>query len=72
MILGDSQLIAKGIVEKSIQVGHPNSKVHGANMGPTWGRLDPGGFHVAPMNFANWPAGDSFNPIFQINTAYMP
>ena len=24
----------------------PDSKVHGANMGPTWGRQDPGGLHV--------------------------
>ena len=30
------------------------SKVHGANMGPTWGRQDPGGPHVGPMNFAIW------------------
>ena len=27
-----------------------DSKVHGANMGPTWGRQDPGGPHVGPMN----------------------
>ena len=26
-----------------------NSKVHGANMGPIWGRQDPGGPHVGPM-----------------------
>ena len=32
----------------------PNSKVHGANMGPIWGRQDPGGPHVGPMNFAIW------------------
>ena len=32
----------------------PDSKVHGANMGPTWGRQDPGGPHVAPMNLAIW------------------
>ena len=31
---------------------HPDSKVHGANMGPIWGRQDPGGPHVGPMNFA--------------------
>ena len=31
-----------------------NSKVHGANMGPIWGRQDPGGPHVGPMNFAIW------------------
>ena len=29
---------------------HPDSKVHGANMWPIWGRLDPGGPHVGPMN----------------------
>ena len=31
-----------------------NSKVHGANMGPIWGRQSPGGPHVGPMNFAIW------------------
>ena len=30
----------------------PESKVNGANMGPIWGRQDPGGTHVGPMNFA--------------------
>ena len=30
----------------------PESKVHGAYMGPTWGRQDPGGPHVGPMNLA--------------------
>ena len=29
-----------------------DSKVHGANMGPIWGRQDPGGPLVGPMNFA--------------------
>ena len=33
---------------------NPDSKVHGANMGPNWGRQDPGGLHVGPMNFAIW------------------
>ena len=32
----------------------PDSMVHGANMGPIWGRQDPGGPHVDPMNFAIW------------------
>ena len=32
----------------------PDSKVHGANMGPIWGRQDPGGPHVGPMNFTIW------------------
>ena len=30
----------------------PDNKVHGANMGSIWGRQDPGGPHVGPMNFA--------------------
>ena len=33
---------------------YPNSKVHGANMGPIWGRQDPGGPHIGPTNFAIW------------------
>ena len=34
--------------------GNPDSKFHGAIMGPIWGRQDPGGLHVGPMNFATW------------------
>ena len=33
---------------------YPDSKVDGANMGPIWGRQDPGGPHVGPMYFAIW------------------
>ena len=29
-----------------------DSKVHEANKGPIWGRQDPGGPHVGPMNLA--------------------
>ena len=36
----------------------PDSKVHGANMGPTWVLSAPGGPHVGPMNLAIW---DPFN-----------
>ena len=52
----------------------PDTKVHGANMGHIWGRQDPGGPHVGPMNFAiwvrqnisywysdNWPQADHFS-----------
>ena len=31
-----------------------DSKVLGANIGPIWGRQDPGGPHVGRMNFAIW------------------
>ena len=36
----------------------PDSKGHGANIGPIWGRQDPGGPHVGPMNFAIWVTND--------------
>ena len=42
-----------GIGHKWCQ-NNPDSKVHGANMGPIWDRQDPGGPHVGPMNFAIW------------------
>ena len=31
-----------------------NNKINGANMGSIWGRQDPGGPHLGPMNFAIW------------------
>ena len=33
---------------------NPASKVHGANMGPNWGRQARDGPHVGLMNFAFW------------------
>ena len=35
-------------------IGYPDSKFHGANVGPTWGRQAPGEPHFGPMNFAIW------------------
>ena len=32
----------------------PDSKVHGANMGPIGDRQDPGGPHVGTINFTIW------------------
>ena len=32
----------------------PDSKVHDAIMGSIWGREEPSGPHVGPMNFAIW------------------
>ena len=32
----------------------PDSKVRGVIMGPIWGRQDPGGPQVGPMNLAIW------------------
>ena len=42
------------IVMSSLFATFPDSKVHGANMGPIWGQQDPGGPHVGPMNFVVW------------------
>ena len=33
---------------------NPDSKVHGANMGPSWDLLAPDGPHVIPMNLDIW------------------
>ena len=38
----------------SLHCYYPDSKVHGANMGPIWDRQVPGGPHVRPMNFTFW------------------
>ena len=35
-----------------VSKAYPDSKVHGANVGPVWGRQDPGGPHVGPMDFS--------------------
>ena len=40
--------------EQTMSLRYPDSKVHGANMGPTWGRQDPGGPHVGHVNLAIW------------------
>ena len=35
-------------------LNNTDSKILGANMGSTWGRQDPGGPHVGPMNLTIW------------------
>ena len=45
-------LITPGETPVTYAHADPDSKVHGANMGPIWGRQDPGGPHVGHMNFA--------------------
>ena len=45
----DSVVICLGVVPHDLS-NIPDSKVHGANMGPIWGRqVGPGGPHVDPM-----------------------
>ena len=43
----------------NVEVDSPDSKVHGANMGSTWGRQDPGGSHVGHVNLAIWASNPS-------------
>ena len=46
----------------------------GANMGPIWGRQDPSGPHVGPMNIAVWVILTKFMAIIlvDISTATHP
>ena len=39
---------------KGIEVITDPDSLRGTNMGPIWGRQDPDGPHVDPMNFAIW------------------
>ena len=37
-----------------VLLSDPDSKAHGANMGPIWVLSAPDGPHVGPINFAIW------------------
>ena len=47
----------------------PDSKVHGANMGPIWGQQKPGRPHVGPMNFFIW---DRSQTIKYVTIVWLP
>ena len=49
LISGSWTIAANGA---ALRTPCPDNKVREANMGPIWGRQDPGGPHVGPMNFA--------------------
>ena len=44
------------LAETLLNRAYPDSKVHGANMGPIWVLSAPNGPHVGAMNFAIWVA----------------
>ena len=48
--------ISGAMLNGAVSMGcmYPDSKVHGDNMGTIWGRQDPDGPHVGPMNLAIW------------------
>ena len=41
-------------IKRGTSNNNPYNKIHGANMEPIWGRQNPGGPNVGPMNFAIW------------------
>ena len=45
----------------------PDSKVHGANMGPIWGRQDPGGPHVGPWTLLSESLSGTYTQQTQIS-----
>ena len=55
LVLQQLSGLLAGVFSLSAVTGkYPDSKVHGTNVGPIWGRQDPGGLHVGPMNLAIW------------------
>ena len=55
---------------------YPDSKVHGANMGPTWVLSAPDGPHIGPMNFAIWdqdlgPGFVWYNSVASLTSVYI-
>ena len=52
--MASAEAIANGKSDTIRDGLSPDCKVHGANMGPIWGRQDPGGPHAGPMNLAIW------------------
>ena len=47
-------LLKKGAMHGILHQSATDSKIRGANGGPTRGRQDPGGPHVGRMNLAIW------------------
>ena len=47
------------LVPGEVRAARPDSKVHEANMGPTWGRQDPGGPHVGHIWLWTFLSGQS-------------
>ena len=61
--------LQSSVVIRALQLPFPDSKVHGANMGPTWVLSAPDGPHVGPMNFtirvAMFGSGVCYNKILR-------
>ena len=53
MYIGNMPLLMNKM-KHELPIADSESKVHGANMGPTWALSAPDGPHVGPMNLAIW------------------
>ena len=53
----------ESVKSRNFYVNITDSMVHKANLRPIWGRQDPGGPHVGPMNITIWV--NIINPINQ-------
>ena len=59
---------ARGLIQNIDAI--PDSKVHGANVGPTWVLSAPEGPHIGPMNLAIRDLTSIGNCIVKIRRAY--
>ena len=50
---------------------NPDSKVHGANMGPTWVLSAPDGLHVGPMNLAIREKIQAYMRLWHVRLSYI-
>ena len=57
---GDTATINEHLKTWHAVISYPDSRVHGADIGPIWGRHDPGGPHVGPVNLATCIRADSW------------
>ena len=53
--------------DAKLKQSNPDCKLHGAHLGPTWGRQDPGGSHIGPLKLAIW---ERFHWLFWPNVIY--
>ena len=52
LLIGNEYNISASVLTVPLLVQIPDSKLHGANMGPTWVLSVPDGPHGGPMNLA--------------------
>ena len=49
-MVADALVTSGAVASMAMVLTYPDTMVRGANMGPIWGRQDPGGPHVGPTN----------------------